>query len=301
MYFNGKQLGDDLTDNAYDDDGYRFHDVMHLANAAFLGWSPVLRGLLGRKRKKNPKVDEVEDGARAKIVEEAVVKIIHSEGVSLAGSSNKATPKPVRLFPSKGSVAFSLIKLVHRLVFGLEVRSNKSWEWEKAIVDGYRVFHDLCREEQGTVTVDLINRTLGFRPEVYIDVNGTVSGIGVSSESALSTVSNGQVTRSIAAFLTSSERSDSDAAKDSVKKRNIARIIATKKAVLGAIGFQNPQAGDFLELSIHIDGNRVATKASGATRTEIWKKKIISFKIALTETQDAVNCTALAISDPAIQ
>src|SRR5689334_9400901 len=27
-------LGDALTDNSYDDDGYRFHDVMHLANMA---------------------------------------------------------------------------------------------------------------------------------------------------------------------------------------------------------------------------------------------------------------------------
>lgn len=31
MYFAGKPLGDDLTDNFYDDDGYRFHDVIHLA------------------------------------------------------------------------------------------------------------------------------------------------------------------------------------------------------------------------------------------------------------------------------
>ena len=42
---NGPLLGDPVTDNTHDDDGYRFHDVMHLANMAVLGWSPVMRSL----------------------------------------------------------------------------------------------------------------------------------------------------------------------------------------------------------------------------------------------------------------
>lgn len=47
---NGRIIGSALTDNAYQDDGYRFHDVFHLAYAAILGWSPVLRSLLRLKR-----------------------------------------------------------------------------------------------------------------------------------------------------------------------------------------------------------------------------------------------------------
>jgi hypothetical protein len=54
MYWSGHRLGDDLTDNARDDDGYRFHDVMHLANVANLGWSPVLRKMMGRRRRDPP-------------------------------------------------------------------------------------------------------------------------------------------------------------------------------------------------------------------------------------------------------
>src|SRR5262249_1610943 len=46
MYLNGRPLGDDLTDNFYADDGYRFHDVLHLALIAHLGWSPVVRALM---------------------------------------------------------------------------------------------------------------------------------------------------------------------------------------------------------------------------------------------------------------
>eukprot|EP00438_Fugacium_kawagutii_P035196 Skav231390 [mRNA] locus=scaffold7522:6388:9329:+ [translate_table: standard] len=40
---DGRQIGDPLTDNARHDDGYRFHDVLHLANAAVLGWSECSR------------------------------------------------------------------------------------------------------------------------------------------------------------------------------------------------------------------------------------------------------------------
>ena len=36
------QVGDRIDDNTEIDDGYRFHDVLHLANAAYLGWSPVI-------------------------------------------------------------------------------------------------------------------------------------------------------------------------------------------------------------------------------------------------------------------
>ena len=68
----GELLGDPLTDNAYAQDGYRFHDVLHLAHAAVLGWSPVLRRLLGRKRRSSEALDEVEDGGRAQVLEETV-------------------------------------------------------------------------------------------------------------------------------------------------------------------------------------------------------------------------------------
>jgi NTP pyrophosphatase (non-canonical NTP hydrolase) len=51
IIFEGKEFGDPLDDNAHDPDGYRFHDVFHLAYMTVLGWSPVVRKLLGRKRK----------------------------------------------------------------------------------------------------------------------------------------------------------------------------------------------------------------------------------------------------------
>ena len=64
---------------------YRFHDVFHLAHAAKLGWSPVLRGKLlkrkqedspDRKRRSDEEVNEVEDGGRAVVTDEAVVAYV---------------------------------------------------------------------------------------------------------------------------------------------------------------------------------------------------------------------------------
>jgi hypothetical protein len=301
MYLDGRQLGNDLTDNAYHDDGYRFHDVMHLANASILGWSPVLRDLLGRKRKYDPKIDEVEDGARAKIVEEAVVKIIHSEGEAAARSDGPPQAKPRRLFPSRSDVPFSLIKLVHRLVLGLQVRGNKYWEWEKVIVEGYRVFYELCREGQGTVIADLSTRTLEFRPEVYVDVSGSVIGVGVSSET-MTSAARGRRLNELSSLLSASEKSDNKSRRGSLRNMEVARVVATKRAILESVGFQNAPAATFRELNVQLlDGSRVATKAAGKVQEEIWKKKIIGFKVAITQSQNTVTCTALAICDPTIK
>ena len=51
LTLNGALLGNELTDNAYENSGYRYHDVFHLAYAAVLGWSPVRRQLMKQKRK----------------------------------------------------------------------------------------------------------------------------------------------------------------------------------------------------------------------------------------------------------
>jgi len=76
-FVDGQPLGDSLTDNAYEDDGYRFHDVFHLSYAAVLGWSPIVRSLLQRKRKSDTLVDDVEDGGRAKVIDETVSAIVY--------------------------------------------------------------------------------------------------------------------------------------------------------------------------------------------------------------------------------
>ena len=58
MKWNDVFIGDPLTDNIGEADGYRFHDVFHLAHAAILHWSPVFRALIKHKRKSRRDIDE---------------------------------------------------------------------------------------------------------------------------------------------------------------------------------------------------------------------------------------------------
>lgn len=172
MLINDVRVGDPLTDNAYEEEsegtqsdsieGYRYHDAVHLAFAAILGWSPVIRSLLKRKRKSNRVVDEVEDGARATIVEEMIVKISHSYAV---GHDRK------RLLDGKKHVNLNLLKQIVRLAEGLEVAGGrkgfgacKYWEWEEAILGGFKVYNELRRNRGGRVLVDLDARSVNFGP-----------------------------------------------------------------------------------------------------------------------------------------
>jgi hypothetical protein len=54
MTVNGFRVGDPLTDNAWSETGYRWHDTLHLAHAACLGWSPVFRG----QHRRQPRVHD---------------------------------------------------------------------------------------------------------------------------------------------------------------------------------------------------------------------------------------------------
>lgn len=269
MYYKGRQLGDELTDNAHDDDGYRFHDVMHLANLAKLGWSPVVRGLLGLKRKSDHIVDQVEDGARAKIVEEAVIKAIHSEGDRLARLRGpQPAQRPVRLFLGPRDITFRFLKFIQSLVNGLEVQTNRFWEWEEAIIEGHEIFYRLRCEGQGTVNIDLEKRTIAFRPEVSVDLAGRVAGIG----SATARVE------------------DNDHA--------VARELSQKLAVLDALDLSpTEQVLDEFVLT-ELGGGRICVKADGTVRQALWAKEIVAFKTTITPVGTIEwHATALVLSD----
>lgn len=147
---NGVNIGSRLTDNRLEPDDYRFHDVFHLAFAAILGWSPTLRALLKLKRKSRPAVDENEDGARAGIIEEGISTWIFNHGGRNAHFRNAA------------SLDYGLLKAVHELVRGYEVDARPLWQWERAILEGFRIFRELRNHRGGAVTIDLERRTIEF-------------------------------------------------------------------------------------------------------------------------------------------
>jgi hypothetical protein len=268
MYMNGSQLGDPLTDNSYSDDGYRFHDVMHLSNVAHLGWSPVIRKLMNRKRKRSgEKLDEVEDGARALLVEEVVLKAIHSEGNRLANGTTIG-PGPQRHFPARDMISFRLLRSLQDHVVGLEVYKNKFWEWEDAIFDGARVFYELRKETQGTVTVDMDARSLTFSPDVCVDLRGRVAGIGTAT------------------LPMPRESAEAD------------REAVARKAILASLGFHTASKQQSEQMKIKLlGGSKVAFKPDNDVRSRVWSLGVLAFQLAFFELPNALCCTAIAIAD----
>lgn len=147
---NGINFGDRLTDNIQDPDGYRYHDIFHFAHAVHLGWSPVVRALLRCKRKSNVKIDEGEDGARAGIIEEAVSAIVFSRA------------KRLGFFDGIDHVDYDLLKTVGEFIEGYEVERVPLWQWEAAILDGYKLYRQLRNNRGGYVILDLPRRELRY-------------------------------------------------------------------------------------------------------------------------------------------
>ena len=127
-----------------------FHDVFHLAYAAILGWSPVLRALFKVKRKSQPEIDEIQDGARAILIEEGISTWIFNHGVR---HNN---------FQNVQSLDYGILKAIKEFVKGYEVETRPLWQWECAILEGFRIFRELCLYRGGTVTADLEAHTITF-------------------------------------------------------------------------------------------------------------------------------------------
>jgi NTP pyrophosphatase (non-canonical NTP hydrolase) len=147
---NGIIVGDRLTDNKTEHDDYRFHDVFHVAFAVHLGWSPVLRALFHLKRKSKPEIDENQDGARAILLEEGAATFIFGRGLERD------------LMDGLDHVDYDLLKSIQELVRGYEVERCALWQWEKAILDGFKVFRAVKKARRGYIVADLDGHTINF-------------------------------------------------------------------------------------------------------------------------------------------
>ena len=142
MTIDGEEFGDPIDDNTRYEDNYRFHDVFHLAHAAILGWSPVLRLLVGRKRRNDDR-DRTEDGARAIAAEESVTAMVFA----LAEAWN--------YFAEAEHVDETILNAAKAVTSRLEVGDRNSADWERAILAGYAVWRGLRDNDGGRVIVDL--------------------------------------------------------------------------------------------------------------------------------------------------
>lgn len=150
MAMNGQPLGNELTDNAYESDGYRYHDVFHLAYTAVLGWSPVIRKLMARKRKSDRNVDQVEDGGRATAIEEGISALVFgyaSEHAYLEGVDH---------------VDYGVLRTIKQLTAHLEVKRCSENQWQSAILQGFAAWRQLQNYRKGILVCDLNRQTIEF-------------------------------------------------------------------------------------------------------------------------------------------
>lgn len=153
MQWNGVFIGDPLTDNIHDKDGYRFHDVFHFAHASVLHWSPTFRALIKHKRKSDPKIDETQDCGRAIVVEEGLTAWIFS------------CAKELGYFENQRGVSFDMLKTIQQFVSGYEVEACPLNLWEDAILQGYEVFRQVRDNNGGTIIGDRRNRKISYQPQ----------------------------------------------------------------------------------------------------------------------------------------
>lgn len=143
LTIDGRQIGAKLQDNAYEDDGYRFHDVLHLGSVALLGWSPTMRGLLGRKRRTDPLLDNVEDGGRAIVIDEGLAAFVFD----YARRNN--------FLEGVDRVDYELLRTIGNLTSGFEVAIRSPAEWERAILTSVGVWREIRRQGGGRIHLDL--------------------------------------------------------------------------------------------------------------------------------------------------
>lgn len=143
------QLGDKLTNNSVVDDGYRFHDAFHIGIMAKLGWSPVMRSLLHVKRRANPKIDEIDDGARAIIFEESLFdflgmsELIHGVSIEENIDLTFASLSVKNFFKSRS----------------LEKNPPTYSQIEDALLEGAELFHQIRQNLGGYVIANLDNKS----------------------------------------------------------------------------------------------------------------------------------------------
>ena len=146
---DGQPIGDPLTDASRVVDDYRLHDVFHLTYAAVLGWSPVLRSLMRRKRKSSPQVDEAEDGGRAIAIEEGVSALVFSY------AARHQYLEDIR------HIDHELLVTIGSMVSHLEVSIRRAADWEKAIITGFTAWRQLrAAGGHGTIELDMDARML---------------------------------------------------------------------------------------------------------------------------------------------
>lgn len=149
-YTVGGPFGQNLTDNSQRDDGYRYHDAIHIAFMACLHWSATMRSLLGVKRKSDDAKDYEEDSARPIFLEEGLAAVLAALSVRRLN------------FAAEANIDGDVLQAVKACTRDLEVSNVPGWAWRKVIVMGFMAMHELEANGGGYLVANLDDRTVTF-------------------------------------------------------------------------------------------------------------------------------------------
>jgi len=149
------KVGQLLTDNSVKDDGYRFHDALHIGVMAGVGWSPVMRSLLGIKRRADARVDEIDDGGRSIVLEESLFDYLGMKHVEFGNS----VEQDISLSFAVSAVKYAIEER------GTGVDRLPRDELTHALLEGAKLFHEVRRNLGGYALANLDNRTAMYIPK----------------------------------------------------------------------------------------------------------------------------------------
>jgi metal-sulfur cluster biosynthetic enzyme len=147
---DNKQVGDIINDNSHKDDFYRYHDIFHYTFATLLRWSPCTRAMMKCKRKSNEVLDEIEDGARATITEEALSMVIFNEA------------KKKGFFKNRNKVSKTTLRIIKEMTESFEVKIRSPKEWENTILRAYEIFRFLIENKGGRIEFDALRKEIKY-------------------------------------------------------------------------------------------------------------------------------------------
>ena len=114
----------------------------------------MTRALLSLKRKFDPDVDRVEDGARSVFLEEGLAVFVFNQ--------NKQTADGISSFADRRNIPFTIMSAIKTITQGLEVSRRDVTAWRDAIAIGFQMFDKLVAYNGGTITCDLDTKKMHF-------------------------------------------------------------------------------------------------------------------------------------------
>jgi hypothetical protein len=114
-----------------------------------------VRRILKCKRKSVPRIDEVEDGARALVTEEGVSAVVFE------------TARDYSMFETATSIDYALLQTVKGMTRTFEVRSRSLGEWERAILAIYRIWRQMIVYKGGSLVGSAVDQRLDFLPPAW--------------------------------------------------------------------------------------------------------------------------------------